>query len=434
MRIPRPRPGLALAIESSADDSSAAIVDTARRILSLHTISQHAQNAQHGGIHPLKAQALHARNVPLAVERVLRDARQQGITWRDVDVVGYTRGPGMRGCLHVGEMVAKGLAAGWGKPLVGVHHMQAHALTPLLTEHTPPEFPFLVLLLSGGHTQLVLAESVFKFKILMDTLDSKIGDVFEKSARLLNLPPSPSLSPGATLEHYASLPPLPPFAPSPSSSSTPPLLKPLPIPLTQGSAKHVVGWSFAGLLAALSRRVEEHHSNPQGEAAGWGEPHQRAYSSLLQHATTLHLTTKLSQTLSSLSPILKERLSGMAVSGGVASNKFLRAKLEWCLRGSLGEGKAVWYPPVSLCTDNAAMIAWTALLRYDARLTSSSSSSPSLSPSSSPLIQSSSSSPTPPTAHLRESDPDQWAGDGYALDLRPKWSLEDLYDDVPGGF
>ncbi|WVQ73580.1 hypothetical protein IAR50_003159 [Cryptococcus sp. DSM 104548] len=417
--MPRPRaPRLCLAVESSADDSSAALVSSARRIVALRTVSQHAQNAEHGGIHPLKAQALHARNVPLAVERVLSDARQQGITWRDVDVVGYTRGPGMRGCLHVGEMVAKGLAAGWGKPLVGVHHMQAHALTPLLTEPSPPEFPFLILLLSGGHTQLVLAESVFKFKIYMDTIDSKIGDVFEKSARLLNLPPSPSLSPGATLERYASLPPLPPFDTSP--------LQPLPLPLTRGTAKHVVGWSFAGLLAALARRVEQ-HSEGEGE---WGEPHLRAYSRLLQQAATSHLTTKLSQTLSSLPQDLKERLSGMAVSGGVASNKYLRARLETSLKVSLGEGRGVWYPPVSLCTDNAAMIAWTALLRYDARLAPSFSPSPPAptSPLTAPSISSLSS--TPPMPYL----PGRWTGDGYGLELRPKWSLEDLYDDVPGGF
>ncbi|OWZ61737.1 hypothetical protein AYX15_06083 [Cryptococcus neoformans] len=202
-RIPllHPKPLVVLAFESSADDSSASIVSctapssasivscpapsldtslgTNHRLLALSTLAQHPLNSIYGGIHPLHAQISHATNIPRALTLCLQHAKHaHGLAWDDIDAVAYTRGPGMKGCLGVGQDAARALAAGLGKRLVGVHHMQAHALTPLLTAPAAPKFPFLILLLSGGHTQLVLAEGLFKFKILLDTLDSKIGQVF----------------------------------------------------------------------------------------------------------------------------------------------------------------------------------------------------------------------------------------------------------------
>ncbi|WWC58296.1 uncharacterized protein I303_100836 [Kwoniella dejecticola CBS 10117] len=389
------KPLLVLGIESSADDSSASIVSSSRENLSLVTISQHSENSAYGGIHPLVAQSSHNKNVPLAIQRCIRQA---GVTIDDIDAIAYTRGPGMRGCLMVGEMAAKGLAAGSGKRLIGVHHMQAHALTPLLTERDPPKFPFLILLVSGGHTQLVLAKSQDQFEILLDTLDSKIGDVFEKAARALNLPHSATKSPGAILEEYATQPPLPPYDTTP--------LPALPIPLSVGEAVHKRAFSFAGILSSLQRRISQLPTRGTETDVGLTEGDQRDFSRILQQAVVGHLVFKLRQTIEfilnkDLETPGKEKLGGLVVSGGVASNLHLRTQLENMLQevsgGSgrpRGEGEGgirLFYPPISLCTDNAAMIAWTAILRLQA---------------------------------------DSLLNDPYDLPVRPKWSLEDLYDDV----
>ncbi|KAK8861749.1 hypothetical protein IAR55_002572 [Kwoniella newhampshirensis] len=405
------KPLIVLGLESSCDDSSCSIVTSSRQILSLCTISQHTINSSYGGVHPLAAQIAHSANIPRAIERCMEEAK---VDWQDIDAVAYTRGPGMKGCLGVGEMAAKGLASGLGKRLVGVHHMQAHALTPLLTESKPPRFPFLILLVSGGHTQLVLAEAVDTFKILLDTLDSKIGDAFEKSARLLSLPSHRSKSPGSILEQYASLPPLPPYDDKPEAA--------LPIPLSMNEGASRLAFSFAGLLSALDRSLpamptgvspttSDHQPSlsvissdmtPSNSSRlssltkkNLSEADQREFSRLFQTAAIQHLTLKLTQAINSLEPSLRTRLDGLVISGGVASNLYLRSKMgEMIERLDMGKDRkmSLFYPPIELCTDNAAMIAWTAILRIQAGL---------------------------------ESDP-------YDLPLRPKWSLEDLYDDIPG--
>ncbi|WVR03635.1 hypothetical protein IAU60_000629 [Kwoniella sp. DSM 27419] len=302
----------------------------------------------------------------------------------------------MRGCLAAGEMAAKGLAAGTGKRLIGVHHMQAHALTPLLTEPVRPSFPFLILLVSGGHTQLVLAKSQDKFEILLDTLDSKIGDAYEKAARVIQLPPHAQRSPGATLETYAAQPPLPPYDQSP--------LTPLPIPLSANAAATTRAFSFSGILSSLQRSVptcdptrtsSSNHKAATSETTSGrplSEGDQRELSRIFQDAAASHLCLKLEQAIRRLPPTLRSALGGLVVSGGVASNIFLRERLKEMLgRASPDQEVGLFFPPIELCTDNAAMIAWTAILRLQAG---------------------------------SQSDP-------YDLPLRPKWSLEDLYDDVP---
>lgn len=166
---------LVLGIESSADDSCAAIVEcvgSIKTILASVVLKQQSIHEAYGGIHPLYAQKAHQRNVPLAIRQALLEARVQ---LHELDAIAYTRGPGMNACLAVGATAAKTLAAVTNKPLIGVHHMQAHALTVTLTESTPPPFPFLTLLLSGGHTLLVLARSESQFQILATTTDESIG-------------------------------------------------------------------------------------------------------------------------------------------------------------------------------------------------------------------------------------------------------------------
>ncbi|KIR40229.1 O-sialoglycoprotein endopeptidase [Cryptococcus deuterogattii 99/473] len=347
-RIPLlyPKPLVVLAFESSADDSSASIVScpspassldpsigTNHRLLSISTLSQHSLNSIYGGIHPLEAQVAHSTNIPRALTLCLQDAKQtHGLTWDDIDAVAYTRGPGMRGCLSVGEGAARGLAAGLGK-----------------------------------------------------------NDVFEKSARLLSLPSSTLKAPAAVLEHYASLPPLAPYDTHP----LPPNL--LPIPLTTGKGKNILAWSFAGMLASFQTAIEQ--AKTKHCRREWAEPDRRAFAHLIQSALTTHLLTKLSQRIALLPSNVREQLGGIVISGGVASNAYIRSQLHEFVKRENGpfpapnapETKKIFYPPLHLCTDNAAMIAHTALIRLQTGL---------------------------------KSDPDN-------LKLRAKWSLEDMYDDVP---
>ncbi|CDO76685.1 hypothetical protein BN946_scf184677.g5 [Trametes cinnabarina] len=182
-RSPRHRSSRAftvLALESSADDSCAAVVTSNRNILSNVVVSQQAFVEQYGGIHPFIALHAHQRNMASSSPNVLSSAPE---LTPHVDGIAFTRGPGIPGCLSVCGNAARTLAAALNKPLVGVHHMQAHALTPLLTSPPSelPQFPFLTLLVSGGHTLLLLASSRTSFRILATTLDESIGNAYDKS-------------------------------------------------------------------------------------------------------------------------------------------------------------------------------------------------------------------------------------------------------------
>ncbi|CAK9785316.1 peptidase M22, glycoprotease [Cutaneotrichosporon oleaginosum] len=367
------RPLRVLGLESSADDACAAVVTSDRRILSSAVCKQHDINRQWGGIHPIAAHEAHLRDMPKAIAQALAQA-QLGLT--DIDAVAYTRGPGMFGCLSVCTTAARALAAASGKPLAGVHHMQAHALTALLTEPEPPQFPFLTLLVSGGHTQLVLAESMDKYRIAMTTTDNAVGDVFDKVARLLRLPPSPTGGLGPVLEEYAARPPLPPYDAAPLR---------LPPPLA-GRNKDVLAFSFSGLLSATERLAKKEVGDGEGEGEV-SEAVQRAVSRAFQAAAVKHLADKVRLAIDSLGIPVK----GLVVSGGVGSNKYLREQLKSMCDGISTGPVPTYYPPISLCTDNAAMIAWTAILRLQ----------------------------------------DGLVGEPFDLPIRKKWSLEDLYDDVP---
>ncbi|KAI5448973.1 Mitochondrial tRNAs modification protein, partial [Naganishia albida] len=245
------RPFRLLAIESSADDSCAAIVSSDRKIWSNVVVKQHLIHEKFGGIHPIKSQDAHARNIPLAIQTALQEAK---LNPEDIDAYAFTQGPGMYGCLSCGSHAANAMAGMMGKPIVGVHHMQAHALTPLLTEPTPPEFPFLNLLVSGGHTLLVLATGETKFKILAKSLDDSIGDAFDKTAKLLDIPWLPGLGPGPSLEHYASSSPDPQL-----NTATEDLLRKMPRfkPAVRGQ----FAFSFAGMKTQVMKETAKHWPN-----------------------------------------------------------------------------------------------------------------------------------------------------------------------------
>ncbi|ORY24464.1 glycoprotease family-domain-containing protein [Naematelia encephala] len=364
-----------LALESSADDSCAAIVDSDRRILSNIVIKQHELNAKWGGIYPLEAQHAHEANIPRAIRLSLDEARMMV---DDVDAIAYTRGPGMRSCLAACATSAKSLAAAHNKPLIGIHHMQAHALTPLLTEQNPPQYPFLTLLASGGHTQLVLVKSLNEYKIVCDTLDMQVGRAFDKVARFLFLTPSSTDSPGAILSRYAALPTLPPYDTDPLPALTVPL-----------SASHVqrarLNYTFSGLVSSVNRLFENQEI---------GESQKREGSRLFQIAAVEHLVAKTRDAIWSLEEGGLTGLNGLVISGGVGANSLLRQRMKEMLNdyGRTSPSKAeikAHYPPPALCTDNAVMIANAAILRIK----------------------------------------DGQQGERYDLPIRPKWSLEDLYDD-----
>lgn len=247
----------------------------------------------------------------------------------------------MFGCLSVCATAARAIAAAGDKPLVGVHHMQAHALTPLLTETVPPEFPFLTLLVSGGHTQLVLAERWDSFRILMTTLDNAIGcvrdlgrfltlglglvwpnsllgcnvltdsDAFDKTARLLKLPHSDERGLGPVLEEYAAAAPLPPYDVSP--------IAPLAKPLTRNREKSNVAFSFAGLVTATERAARLETDTMEGDLDA-PLAVQQEIARAFQTAAVGHVVDKIRQCIAAH----KLDVRGLVVSGGVGSNQHLR--------------------------------------------------------------------------------------------------------------
>ncbi|KZV95137.1 peptidase M22, glycoprotease [Exidia glandulosa HHB12029] len=379
-----------LAFESSADDSCAAIVDHDRNILANVVIKQDKLNESFGGIHPYVAIDQHQANLPIALRRALDNAKMRV---QDVDGIAFTRGPGMGGCLSVSMNAAKGLAAALDKPIVGVHHMQAHALTPFLTlpAEQVPKFPFLTLLVSGGHTMILLARSRTKFLTLATTLDESVGTALDKGARALGLPPS-----GAALEQ---------FAVQPTSDPEPLGLPPVP---------HQLAFSYCGPRSLLDKRVHALDMKYGGRDQSWtplpnfpgaavlsegaplpkevapiSEEHRRALRELawvFQSACFAQIEEKVRLALKLCNPV-----TGLVVSGGVASNMLLRERLQAALQED-GGGIPLLCPPPHLCTDNAAMIAWASMHRFLA-------------------------------GHH----------DRFDLKLAPKWALETL-EDEPGAF
>lgn len=348
---------LILGIETSCDDSCASVVASDRTILSSVVTKQ--DHSSFAGIHPLAAALGHHTNLPSTIAAALDEA---GIQASDLDAIAVTQGPGMASSLGVGLTAAKTLSAVLRKPLIYVHHMQAHALTPLLTEEEPPQFPFLVLLVSGGHTMLVLATSITEFRILATTSDDSIGDAFDKVARDLGIPWTSA--PGAALEALA--------AKHDGASSINPPTFPLP-------CKGQPAFSYSGLKAAVQRHIEAHQ-------AALDDASKSAIAHAFQSAACAQLEDKLSMVLRPSSAIedargrkfprialeepgFSDRITALVCSGGVASNHFLRARLRTHLDTLGRRDVQLQFPPLSLCTDNAAMIAWVGHLIYHQRTT-----------------------------------------------------------------
>jgi N6-L-threonylcarbamoyladenine synthase len=303
---------LILGLESSCDDSAAALVTSDRRILAQAVVSQNAAHRPFGGVVPEIAARAHVEILPGLIRQVLAEA---DAAIADVDAVAATAGPGLIGGVMVALLAGKGIALSAGKPLVAVNHLEGHALSPRLVD---PDlgFPYLLLLVSGGHCQILEVRGVGDYARLATTIDDAAGEAFDKAAKLLGLP----YPGGPALEELA--------------ATGDPAAVPLPRPLLGSPEPH---FSFAGLKSAVQRAVAGGDHQPADIAASF----QQAVVDCLVDRTARALEN-------SDAPAL-------VVAGGVAANGAIRAALK-DLAASSGRDFSV--PPGWLCTDNAAMIAW----------------------------------------------------------------------------
>ncbi|MGZ9809177.1 tRNA (adenosine(37)-N6)-threonylcarbamoyltransferase complex transferase subunit TsaD [Pseudoroseicyclus sp. H15] len=321
-----------LGIESSCDDTAAAIVRIAEgrgEILSNVVMSQEALHAAFGGVVPEIAARAHAEKLDLAVEAALEQA---GLGLTQLDGIAVTAGPGLIGGVLSGVMLAKGLSAATGLPLIGVNHLAGHALTPRLTDGL--SYPYLTLLVSGGHCQFLIVRSATEFTRLGGTIDDAPGEAFDKAARLLGLP-QPG---GPHVERAAAKGDAARFD--------------LPRPLLD---RPDCDMSFSGLKTALLRARDRLVT----EQGGLGAQDVADLSAAFQAAVTDILAAKARRALKLYLELAPEA-PALAVAGGVAANQSIRAALE---TEAASAGVAFAAPPLALCTDNAAMIAYAGGLR-----------------------------------------------------------------------
>ena len=313
---------LILGIESSCDETGIALYDSEAGLLSHALHSQVAMHAEYGGVVPELASRDHIRRVvPLLREALARSGRSLDA----VDAVAYTRGPGLSGALLVGCAFAEALALAIDKPTIPVHHLEGHLLSPLLSSD-PPAFPFVALLVSGGHTQLMKVTGVGEYELLGETLDDAAGEAFDKSAKLLGLP----YPGGALLSKLA-------------EQGDPEKYK-LPRPMLHSGD---LSFSFSGLKTAVLTLVRE---QPEPLSETFRQDAARAF----QEAIVEVLVKK------SLKAMKQTGLKQLVVAGGVGANRQLRSTLD---EEAKRKRFRVYYPELEFCTDNGAMIALAGCLR-----------------------------------------------------------------------
>ncbi|HSW16443.1 MAG TPA: tRNA (adenosine(37)-N6)-threonylcarbamoyltransferase complex transferase subunit TsaD [Ramlibacter sp.] len=319
---------LVLGIESSCDETGVALVEAGAspvpRLLAHALYSQIDMHRAYGGVVPELASRDHIRRVlPLATEVLGESARSLA----QVDVVAYTRGPGLAGALLVGAGVACALGAALGKPVLGVHHLEGHLLSPFLSADAP-EFPFVALLVSGGHTQLMRVDGVGRYELLGETIDDAAGEAFDKSAKLMGLgyPGGPALSLLAQQGNAQAFK--------------------LPRPLLHSGD---LDFSFAGLKTAVLTQAKKLGDQLEARKADLAASTEAAIVEVL-----------LKKSLAALKATDLRRL---VVAGGVGANRLLREQLN---AACAQRGVRVHYPELSLCTDNGAMIAMAGAMRLEA--------------------------------------------------------------------
>jgi len=309
-----------LGIETSCDETGIAIYDSEQGLLA-HTIhSQIELQAPHGGVVPELASRDHSRRALPLVEHVLTEAK---LTGADIDGVAYTKGPGLVGALMVGAMLGRSLAFGWNVPAIGVHHLEGHILASFL-EDNPPAFPFLALLVSGGHTELVHAKRFGEYEIIGDTLDDAVGEAFDKTARLLGIP----YPGGAALAKMA--------------EQGDPKRFHFPRPMIDRPG---LDFSFSGLKTFALNTVQKNGDDAQTHA-----DIARAFEDAVVDTMTIKCKRALQQT----------GLQRLVVAGGVGANKALRGALHTLCDKHRA---TLYFPKQEFCTDNGAMIAYVGCQR-----------------------------------------------------------------------
>ena len=313
---------IVLGVESSCDETGLALYDTKRGLLAHALYSQVAMHEEYGGVVPELASRDHVKRAIPLLEKILSDS---GLSLSAIDAIAYTQGPGLAGALLVGASIANGLALALGKAVLGVHHLEGHLLSPMLSKNAP-EFPFVALLVSGGHTQLMRVDGVGEYTLLGETLDDAAGEAFDKSAKLLGLgyPGGPAISRLAALGD--------------------PSVYALPRPMLHSKN---LEFSFSGLKTAVLTLVKNHpgelNENDKANIA-------RSFVEAIVDVLVAKCQTALKDT----------KLKRLVIAGGVGANAQLREALNAAARKKHFQ---VFYPELELCTDNGAMIAFAGALR-----------------------------------------------------------------------
>jgi N6-L-threonylcarbamoyladenine synthase len=317
---------LVLGIESSCDETGVALYDTPAGLLAHALHSQIALHREYGGVVPELASRDHIRRLTPLLRKALDDS---GRALGDIDAVAYTQGPGLAGALLVGAAFAEALAASRGLPVIPVHHLEGHLLSPLLSSR-PPDFPFVALLVSGGHSQLMQVAGIGQYRRLGETLDDAAGEAFDKTAKLLGLP-------------YPGGPAL-----SVLAERGRPGVFPFPRPMLHSGD---LDFSFSGLKTAVQTRVREIKEPSEQQRADIARGFQEALIDVLVEK--------------SLRAMQESGLARLVVAGGVGANRELRRRMD---ERADRMGFTVFYPEFEFCTDNGAMIALAGALRLKAGL------------------------------------------------------------------
>ena len=316
---------IVLGVESSCDETGLALYDTNKGLLAHALHSQIAMHEEYGGVVPELASRDHIRRAIPLLRQVLQDA---AVPRQAIDVVAYTQGPGLAGALLVGASVACGLALSLDRPVLGIHHLEGHLLSPLLAAN-PPEFPFIALLVSGGHTQLMRVDGVGRYTLLGETLDDAAGEAFDKSAKLLG-PPGYGRPAISRLAEFGD-----------------PAAYHLPRPMLH--AKNL-NFSFSGLKTAVLTVVKNHPANIcEQDKANIA----RGFVDAIVEVLVAKCMTALKHT----------GLKRLVIAGGVGANHQLRAALN---AAASARRYKVFYPEMEFCTDNGAMIAFAGAMRLQA--------------------------------------------------------------------
>ena len=327
-----------LGIETSCDETGIAIYDSEQGIIADALYSQVELHEEYGGVVPELASRDHVRKTIPLIKQVMQ---QSGCTKKDIDAIAYTKGPGLIGALFVGVGVGQGLAYAWDVPAIGVHHMEGHLLAPMLEEEKP-EFPFVALLVSGGHTLLVDVKGLGEYKILGESIDDAAGEAFDKTAKIMGLgyPGGPALAKLAEKGRKG--------------------IYKLPRPMTDRPG---LDFSFSGLKTAVANL---YHSSDKSEQ----DLADIAFA--FQEAVVETIYIKCRRALEQTGhkrlvvdrntrPDISELRPSLVVAGGVSANVSLRAKLTELLES---KGGKAYYPRPQFCTDNGAMIAYAGYCRY----------------------------------------------------------------------